>query len=311
MAQVTRLLLVSVHRTVLVPVPGCKPDKIMVELASRVKVTSLVPDGAKVVALLAFKTPAMVTVSRAEAILTVSAVVLSVAMLIVLPAVPVPMLMVLALLLTPRLIVPVVPESRVSAPVVPEVRERALPAADVIEPVPAKPRDVAEVEIVSMEATPVSAPAVETFKPLEVKAKVPVELPMATLPVEVLAILTLAAPAVARSVLPVEERVVKAAVEAVVAPMAVLLMPVEVVLKLLAVMVRSLAPVLIEEAPKPESVSAPEVAVKFKAPVVWVRPLEAVNKPAEVIVPDPVVVILPEVETTPFSLMVNFGVPSD
>ena len=56
----------------------------------------------------------------------------------------------------------------------------------------------------------------------------------------------------ARVVLPVEERVVKAPVEGVVAPMAVLLMPVAVVLKLAEVKVRSLAPVLMLEAPRPD-----------------------------------------------------------
>ena len=58
-----------------------------------------------------------------------------------------------------------------------------------------------------------------------------------------------------------------------------------------------LAPVLIEEAPSPESVRAPEVPVRFKAPVVRVKPLEAVNNPAEVTVPVPVLEILPVVVT--------------
>ena len=55
----------------------------------------------------------------------------------------------------------------------------------------------------------------------------------------------------------------------------------------------------------------PDVAVIDKAPVVWVNPLEAVKVPAEVIVPVPVVEILPEVDRTPFSLMVKVGVPPD
>lgn len=49
---------------------------------------------------------------------------------------------------------------------------------------PAKVNAVADVAIVSIEVTPVKAPAVETFKPLEVKANVPVALPTAVLPVE-------------------------------------------------------------------------------------------------------------------------------
>jgi hypothetical protein len=73
--------------------------------------------------------------------------------------------------------------------------------------------------------------------------------------------------------------------------MAVLLIPVEVVLKLPAVMVRLLPPREILEALKPESVRVPLVAVRFKAPVVWVRPLEAVNVWVEVRDPALVVVI--------------------
>ena len=73
------------------------------------------------------------------------------------------------------------------------------------------------------------------------------------------------------------------------------LIPVPVVLMLLAVMVSAEAPVLIEEAPRPERLSAPEVPVIFTAPVVTVRPLEAVRSPAEVMVPEPVAEMLPEV----------------
>ena len=72
----------------------------------------------------------------------------------------------------------------------------------------------------------------------------------------------------ARVVLPVEPKPVKAPVEAVVAPMAVLLIPVAVVLKLAEVKVRSLTPVLILDAPKPERARDPEVAVRLMAPVV-------------------------------------------
>lgn len=126
--------------------------------------------------------PATVVVSRADAILMVSATELLVPILTVFPAVPVPMLIVFALLPVARLTVPVVPVSKVTAPVVPEVSESAVPAPLVMAPVPAKPSEVAEVEIVSIEATPVSAPPVVTFKPpLDARAKVPVALPMVML----------------------------------------------------------------------------------------------------------------------------------
>jgi hypothetical protein len=59
--------------------------------------------------------PAIVSVSSAEPIVIVSAVVLSLAILIAFPAVPVAMLTVFALLLVPRLTVPVDPESSVNA----------------------------------------------------------------------------------------------------------------------------------------------------------------------------------------------------
>ncbi len=62
-------------------------------------------------------------------------------------------------------------------------RFRAVVVAPIV-PVPAKVKAVAEVAIVSIEVTPVSAPPVETFKPLEVKAKVPVALPIEVFPVE-------------------------------------------------------------------------------------------------------------------------------
>jgi hypothetical protein len=62
-------------------------------------------------------------------------------------------------------------------------------------------------------------------------------------------------------------------------------------------MIKLFAPVEIEEAPRPERVKAPDVAVKFKAPVVRVRPLEAVRRLAEVTVPVPVVEIFPDVVT--------------
>ena len=78
-------------------------------------------------------------------------------------------------------------------------------------------------------------------------------------------------------VAPVEERVVKAAVEGVDAPIAVLLIPVEVVLKLPEVMVRVLLPREMEEELNPEREMVPLPAVKFNAPVERVKPFEAVN----------------------------------
>jgi len=103
-------------------------------------------------------------------------VVLSVPTLMVLPAVPVPMLIVLALLPVPRFTAPVVPESRL----------RALEVVVLIVPAAAKVTSVAENNIVSMEATPVRAPPVVTLSPpLEVRAKVPVALPIVTLLVPV------------------------------------------------------------------------------------------------------------------------------
>jgi hypothetical protein len=115
----------------------------------------------------------------------------------------------------------------------------------------------------------------------------------------------------ARMVFPVDPSPVKAPVEAVVAPMAVLLIPVAVVLKLADVKVISLAPVLMLDAPSPDKARDPDVAVKLKAPVVWVNPFEAVKVPAEVMVPVPVVPILPEVDRVPASVMVKVGEPPD
>ena len=89
---------------------------------------------------------------------------------------------------------------------------------------------------------------------------------------------------------PEEVRVVKAPVEAVVAPMAVELMPVAVVVKWPEVKLMSLPPALTEEADRPERVKAPLVAVRLRAPVVRVKPLEAVNNWVEV--KDPVLVVV-------------------
>lgn len=184
-------------------------------------------------------------VSKADPILMASATVLLVPILIVLPAFPVPRLMVLALFPVPKLTVPVEPESIVMAEVVVEE----------IVPAPAKVRLVAFTAMVSIEATPVKAPAVETFSPpFEVKAKVPVELPIAVFPVE--AVFKLSVGAVIAAV--PDERV-------------------------------NVSPV------SPVLETAPDVEVRDKAPVVCVNPFDAVNAPAEVIVPVPDVEIFPEV----------------
>jgi hypothetical protein len=114
---------------------------------------------------------------------------------------------------------------------------------------------------------------------------------------------------VATKVLPLDERVVNAPLAAVVTPIAVLLIPVADVLKLPEVKVISLTPRLILDADRPERESEPDVPVRLNAPVVWVNPLEAVSKPAEVIVPVPVVKILPLVESVPASVIVKVGVP--
>lgn len=113
-------------------------------------------------------------------------------------------------------------------------------------------------------------PLVSTLSPVEERAKVPVVLPIATLPDEAASV-----------VFPCEKRVVKTAVEGVVAPIAVLLMPVAVVLKLPDVKVRALVPVLMEDAPRPESDREPDVAVKLTAPVVTVSPVAKVPVPAQ------------------------------
>ncbi len=122
-----------------------------------------------------------------------------------------------------------------------------------------------------------------------------------------------------RVVTPVEDKVVNAPVDGVVVPIAVVLIPVAVVLKLEAVIVKAFAPVLMEEADNPESARAPDVAVKFNAPVVRVRLADAVSSPAEVIVPVEVVEILlgdvsPEVAVISPEIVgvtVQDGVPLD
>jgi hypothetical protein len=64
----------------------------------------------------------------------------------------------------------------------PAFKVRLFAPPDESVPAPAKPREVAETLIVSMEATPVTAPTVVTLRPpLEVRANVPVAFPTVTL----------------------------------------------------------------------------------------------------------------------------------
>ena len=77
------------------------------------------------------------------------------------------------------------------------------------------------------------------------------------------------------------------------------------------VIVRLLEPVLMLEVLSPLRFKVPESAVRFKAPVVIVKPLEAVNVPLEVMVPVLVVEILPEVERVPASVIASLVFPPD
>ncbi len=86
-----------------------------------------------------------------------------------------------------------------------------------------------------------------------------------------------AAPSPEKVTMELAARVVKAAVDLVVAPIAVELIPVAVVLKLPEVKVTLLPPKPREEADIPERVNAPDVPVRVNAPVVSVKPLEAVS----------------------------------
>ena len=56
-------------------------------------------------------------------------------------------------------------------------------------------------------------------------------------------------------------------------------------LKFEAVNVRAFPPVLIDDAPRPERLKLPDVAVKFNAPVVCVSPFEAVRVVLKVLAP--------------------------
>ena len=74
---------------------------------------------------------------------------------------------------------------------------------------------------------------------------------------------------------------------------------------------RLFPPKLRVEADSPVRLSNPDVPVIFTAPVVTVRPLEAVSNPFEVIVPPVLVDMFPLVERTPFSFIVSFDTPAD
>lgn len=103
----------------------------------------------------------------------------------------------------------------------------------------------------------------------------------------------------------------KLPVDGVVTPIAVLLIPVAVVLKLFDVIVKLFPPVFIIDADNPERFRVPDVAVRLRAPVVRVNPLDAVNNPFDVMVPVPVVAILPLVVRLPSSSIVKVAEPDD
>ena len=93
-------------------------------------------------------------------------------------------------------------------PLVPASSVRLVAAPVVIAPVPAKPKEVADTAMVSIEATPVSAPPVVTLRPVDETWNVPVALPKVS-----------GDPAPdAKVVVPVEERSVNAPVPGVAAP---------------------------------------------------------------------------------------------
>lgn len=177
---------------------------------------------------------------------------------------------------------------RLRAAVAPAVSARALAPVELMVPAPAKVRAVALVAIVSIEATPVKAPPVVTFRPPdEVKANVPVALPMATVPVPVVAMVTLEAPALARSVTPVEVRVVNLPVEAVVAPIVVELIvppvmvtPEELKVLPVRVWVTVSEPLLVVKMPvRPRAKLAADVPPIVMAPPVVPEPESMVTPP--------------------------------
>jgi len=170
-----------------------------------------------------------------------------------------------------------------SAADAPALKARVLAPVEEIVPAPAKVRAVAEVAMVSIEATPVRAPAVETFSPpeAEINWKVPVVLPMVVVPVPVVAIVTFEAPALAKSVAPVEVSVVNLPVEAVVAPIVVELIvppvmvtPEEAKVLAVKVWVTVNEPVLVVNIPV-----APKVRAEVLAVPTWTIPLVVVPVP--------------------------------
>ncbi len=196
-SRVEKLMVPEEERPV---APEMAPELISMSAEARVKVPVLFPILVLSVPVVfiptvpvKFKVSATKdNVSRAEPTEMVSARVLLVPILMAFPPAPVPKLIILAVEPVPKLTSPLVPESTETAPVEPEVKDKAVPAPEVMAPEPAKPKLVAEVEMVSNEATPVKAPPVETFKPVELRAKVPVALPILVLLVPV--VLMLAVP---------------------------------------------------------------------------------------------------------------------
>jgi len=110
---------------------------------------------------------------------------------------------------------------------------------------------------------------------------------------------------------PVVVRFVNVAAAGVVAPITVLLIPVAVTLKFPAVNNTLFAPKSRLEAERPVKFNAPEVPVMLTAPVEIVRPADPVRRPAEVIVPVPVVRMFPDVVAFPLSSIVSFVIPPD
>ena len=110
---------------------------------------------------------------------------------------------------------------------------------------------------------------------------------------------------------PVVVSVVKAPVEGVVKPIAVPFIPVEVRLKLPEATSKLFTPKSRFDANNPVRFKAPDVPVKFTAPVVIVIPFDPVKRPADVIVPAPVVSKLPEVVRFPFSEILNVADPEE
>ena len=116
-----------------------------------------------------------------------------------------------------------------------------------------------------MPVAPVMAPP-EISMVVVSKLNVPAPAPIVTLPL------------VVASVAPrVDASVVNAPVEALVAPIAVELIPVDVVVKCPLVKLMSFVPAEIDEAERPASVIVPLEEVRFNAPVVCVKPFEAVR----------------------------------